>query len=196
MQRGWNRGETTLLYHPMADKSTRAEVEEDSGTLLPIQPLKQLQHGKRDLRGGALVSEPGGKQDDLRALRWKLTHARGLAQDPLAPVSEYSVAQTSRCDEGDSSQAAFVAPKYRHANELMAKPSPMGEDLLKFKSGFDGLHGQLDSELLATLGATTCENGAAALGCHAGAEAMGLCALPLVGLIRTLHLQTLLGLPL
>ena len=46
---------------------------------------------------------------------------------------------------------------------------------------------RLDGQLLAALGATTREDGAAGLGCHAGTEAVGLGALPLVGLIGTLH---------
>ena len=45
----------------------------------------------------------------------------------------------------------------------------------------------LDGQLLTALGAAAREDGTAALGCHASAEAMGLGALPLVGLIRTLH---------
>ncbi len=47
--------------------------------------------------------------------------------------------------------------------------------------------GILDGELLAALGATARENRAAALGGHTSAEAVGLGALPLVGLIRALH---------
>ena len=45
----------------------------------------------------------------------------------------------------------------------------------------------LDGQPLAALGTTTGQNGTAALGSHAGTEAMGLGALALVGLIRTLH---------
>ena len=45
----------------------------------------------------------------------------------------------------------------------------------------------LDSELLATLGTATGENGAAALGGHASTEAVALGALVLIGLVRTLH---------
>ena len=45
----------------------------------------------------------------------------------------------------------------------------------------------LDGKPLAALGATARENGAAALGCHASTEAVGLCALPLIRLISTLH---------
>ena len=44
-----------------------------------------------------------------------------------------------------------------------------------------------DGEALATLGATTGENGTAALGGHTGAEAVGLGALALVRLVGTLH---------
>ena len=45
----------------------------------------------------------------------------------------------------------------------------------------------LDGKPLAALGTAARENGAATLGCHASAEAVGLCALPLVRLISTLH---------
>ena len=45
----------------------------------------------------------------------------------------------------------------------------------------------LDGELLTTLSATTRENGTTALGCHAGSETVGLSALPLIGLVCTLH---------
>jgi hypothetical protein len=51
----------------------------------------------------------------------------------------------------------------------------------------------LDGKLLATLGATTRENGAAALGGHTSAEAVGLGTLKLVRLIGTLHCWILLG---
>ena len=53
--------------------------------------------------------------------------------------------------------------------------------------------GCLDSEPLATLGTTAGENVTAALGGHAGTEAVALGALPLVGLIRTLHGEILLS---
>ena len=45
----------------------------------------------------------------------------------------------------------------------------------------------LDREALATLCATTGENGTAALGGHASTEAVRGGALALVGLVRTLH---------
>ena len=67
------------------------------------------------------------------------------------------------------------------------------EDPLKIPFGLDGLHAKLDGQPLATLCATTREDGAAALGGHAGTEAVGLGALALVGLVRTLHDDTLLG---
>ena len=47
----------------------------------------------------------------------------------------------------------------------------------------------LHAETLATLGTTTGQNSTAALGGHAGAEAVGLGALALVRLIRTLHVS-------
>ena len=45
----------------------------------------------------------------------------------------------------------------------------------------------LDGELLAALGAAAGKDGAATLGGHTSAEAMGLGALELVRLVRTLH---------
>jgi len=45
----------------------------------------------------------------------------------------------------------------------------------------------LDSELLATLGTATGEDGAAALGGHTSTETVALGALALIGLVRTLH---------
>jgi hypothetical protein len=71
-------------------------------------------------------------------------------------------------------------------------PLSAGEDPLKLRFGFDGLHGVLDGKTLATLGTAAGKDGAAVPGCHAGAEAVGLCALPLVGLIRALHDEILL----
>ena len=52
---------------------------------------------------------------------------------------------------------------------------------------------RLDGQPLAALGTTTGQNGAAALGGHTGTEAVGLCALALVRLVRTLHNFNLLG---
>ena len=67
------------------------------------------------------------------------------------------------------------------------------EDPPKIPFGLDGLHAKLDGQLLATLGTTTGEDGAAALGGHASTEAVSLGTLALVGLIRTLHDESLLG---
>lgn len=68
----------------------------------------------------------------------------------------------------------------------------MSEDLLEFLFGLDGLHdGQLDRKALATLGASAGENGAATFGSHTCTEPMRGGTLPLVGLIRTLHVYNL-----
>jgi len=67
------------------------------------------------------------------------------------------------------------------------------EDPPKISFGLDGLHAKLDGQLLATLGATTGEDGTSTLGGHAGAEAVGLGTLALGGLNRTLHDESLLG---
>lgn len=45
----------------------------------------------------------------------------------------------------------------------------------------------LDGEALAALGAASLQNGATALGCHTGTEAMGLCATTLIRLVSTFH---------
>lgn len=68
---------------------------------------------------------------------------------------------------------------------------PLREDTLEIRPGFKGFHARgteiLDGKALAALGATASENGAAALGGHTSTEAVGLSALALVRLIRTLH---------
>jgi hypothetical protein len=48
-------------------------------------------------------------------------------------------------------------------------------------------HGIADGQLVATLGATAGEDGAAILGGHAGTEAMLVDALPVAGLKSSLH---------
>lgn len=48
---------------------------------------------------------------------------------------------------------------------------------------------RLDGQALAALCTTTGQDGATILGGHTSTEAVGLCALPLVGLIRTLHFK-------
>ena len=50
----------------------------------------------------------------------------------------------------------------------------------------------LNGQPLAALGTTTRDNIAAALGGHASTEAVSLCALALIGLVRTLHNVNLL----
>ena len=51
----------------------------------------------------------------------------------------------------------------------------------------------LNGQPLAALGTTTGQDGTSTLGGHAGAEAVSLSTLALVGLIRTLHNDNLLG---
>ena len=49
----------------------------------------------------------------------------------------------------------------------------------------------LDGELVTALGTTTSEHGTAALGCHAGTEAVALGTLTSVRLIGALHIVSL-----
>ena len=76
----------------------------------------------------------------------------------------------------------------------MVCPRTFRKDFVELKLGLYRPHGLLalvaDGELLAALGTTTCENLTAALCRHPGTEAVALSALPLVGLIRTLHLES------
>lgn len=138
------------------------------------------------------MSLPGRKEYDVVARNGKPARARRLSEDPLAPVSVHRIAQPLRCNKGDSAQVAFITLESCDADEPVTGPLSAGEDPLKLRFGFDGLHGVLDGKTLATLGTAAGKDGAAVPCCHAGAEAVGLCALPLVGLIRALHDEILL----
>lgn len=85
---------------------------------------------------------PGRKQDDIGPFHGETAGTRSLAQHPLAPVSKDGVSKPFRSDEGDLVQATFVAVihKHGHAHELVVVAPTTREDLLKFRSGFDGLH--------------------------------------------------------
>ena len=133
----------------------------------------------------------GCEEDDVKASPWQSTFPCRLPQNSLAAIPEHGVSKPFWRNEGDFVQAAFVIPQHTNSQEGIVQSLPAREDLLKFFAGFDGLHeSSLDSEPLATLGTTTGENGAAPLGSHAGTEAVGGSTLPLVGLIRTLHVYS------
>ena len=128
------------------------------------------------------------EENHVVAIGGKRGGARGLTQDALAPVPKDGVSKALRCNEGDPTRIAFVERCYSDSQKGVVVPSPLREDPLKISLGLDGLHQtSLDSETLAALCTTTGENGTAALGGHAGTEAVGGGALALVGLIRTLH---------
>ena len=160
---------------------------------MPFEPAHQAIDGLCDLRGMGVMGQPCRKQDDLKPIARQLRQAGCLSQDALAPIPEDRISQSLRRNEGDSCTAAFVFPQYCHADEPMIGSLATREDPFKIPFGLDGLHAKLDGQPLAALGATTCEDGAAALGGHTGTETMGLSALALVGLVRTLHDETLLG---
>ena len=67
----------------------------------------------------------------------------------------------------------------------------IAEEVRDLGSGLDRSHDSLDGETLAALCTTTGQHGTAALGSHTCTEAMSLCALALIRLIRALHLVTL-----
>ena len=126
--------------------SDRAEESPlDERLPCPIHCHLALPAKKRAYRPGYVmrVSVVGvlcGKEDDLLARFGKAKLARGFPKHPLAPVAPDGIAQTSCSDEGDLWGVAFVAIENRYPNEPVVGPPTMGEDLLKFPSGFDGLH--------------------------------------------------------
>jgi len=71
-----------------------------------------------------------------------------------------------------------------HTLSMTEKVGNLGAGLYRF-------HDKLDGETLAALCTTTGQHGTAALGSHTCTEAMSLCALALIRLIRALHLVTL-----
>ena len=83
-----------------------------------------------------------GKQDDFATLHGQAAHACRLPQNALASVTPYRIAQSLCSNEGDLTAAAFVTVKNRYAHEPVIDSLPSREDLLKFPSGFDGLHGK------------------------------------------------------
>ena len=129
------------------------------------------------------------EQDDGVTIARHVTRAGGLSQNPLASVAIHGISQTFGRDEGNLTLVTFVARQHRYAHQRVSRSLPIGKDLLKFRSGFDGLHKKLDSEPLAALSATTGEDGTATLGRHAGTEAVALGALALVRLVGTLHFK-------
>ena len=134
------------------------------------------------------MSPRRGKEKNVVAVPGKPAQARRLAENALAPVPEDGIAEPLRGDEGDPCGCALVARCHADSQELVVEPPPAREDPLKISLGFDGLHRPLlDGEALAALGATTGQDGAAALGGHAGTEPVRGGALALVRLIRTLH---------
>ena len=137
--------------------------------------------------GMRLARATRGEKYDPRSVPRQPYLPRGLAQHPLAAVAVYRVAKLLRRNEGDLTRAAFRVSHHCDTYQPSAVPLAVSEDLSELPPGLDGLHRILDGELLATLGTTTGQDLAAALGGHAGAEAVGLDALELVGLIRTLH---------
>ena len=118
---------------------------------------------------------------------WEARLASSFPQHTLASVSEHRISKSLRRNEGDSCRAAFVASQYCHADKPVIGSLAVREDPPKLLLGLDGLHAKLDGQPLAALGATTRDDVTAALGGHAGAEAVGLSALALVRLVRTLH---------
>lgn len=130
----------------------------------------------------------GGEENHIVAIYRKPTGAGGLTKDPLAPVPKDGVTKPFGRDEGDPCMIVFVCHYHTNSQERTTEPLSMRKDPFKFLLGFDGLHeAPLDGKALATLGTAAGKDVAAALCCHAGTEAMGGGALPLIWLIRTLH---------
>lgn len=132
----------------------------------------------------------GREENDVVPLDRKIHGARRLPQNPLAPVAKDGVAQALCRHERDPPRRV---PRGEHADaeEGVVESPPPREDPLEVTSGLDGPHqAALHGQALAALRATTGQDGAAALGGHAGTEAVGGGALALVGLIGTLHVYS------
>ena len=128
------------------------------------------------------------EENYVKTVPRKGARAGGLSEDPLAPVPEDGIPKPLSSDEGDPSRDALVAAGNSNSQERIVVAPPAREDPLKITLGFDGLHEPLlDGETLATLGTTTGQDGAAALGGHAGTEPVGGGALALVRLVGALH---------
>ena len=132
----------------------------------------------------------GREENDVVPLDRKIHGARRLPQNPLAPVAKDGVAQALCRHERDPPRRV---PRGEHADaeEGVVESPPPREDPLEVTSGLDGPHqAALHGQALAALRTTTGQDGAAALGGHAGTEAVGGGALALVGLIGTLHVYS------
>ena len=80
------------------------------------------------------------EENHVIALNRQLAHTSGLAQHALAAVAVDGISKTLRRNEGDPSRVALVKPCHTYAQEGIIEPLPAGEDPLKFRLGFDGLH--------------------------------------------------------
>lgn len=136
---------------------------------------------------------PRGKENDVLTLKREATQTCSLPQHSLAPVTPHGITQAPSCHEGNPALGVHVRGERGHTHEPRALALTTREDLFEILTGLDGLHrAELDGEALAALGTTTGKDGTTTLGRHTGAEAMGLGALALVRLIRTLHDANLL----
>ena len=134
------------------------------------------------------------EQDDIVARPGKPAGPGGLAQNALGPVAHDGTAKTFCSNEGDPPRIAFVHGfACNHTHQGMLEAFTLMEDALEIQSRLNRPHARrivlviANGKTLAALGATTGEHGTAALGGHTGAEAVGLGALTLVRLVRTLH---------
>lgn len=128
------------------------------------------------------------EENYVKTVPRKGARAGGLSEDPLAPVPEDGIPKPLSSDEGDPSRDALVAAGNSNSQERIVVAPPAREDPLKISLGLDGLQRcLLDGKTLAALGAATGQDGAAALGGHAGTEPVSGGALALVRLVGALH---------
>lgn len=115
------------------------------------------------------------------------------AHNPLASVAKNCVAQSLSSSKSNATGRAALlwCCSYDCRKQPTLYTLSCGKNAFKVTARLDGAQrgtfSQLDGQPLATLGTTTGEDLTAALGSHTGAEAVALCALALVRLIRTLH---------
>lgn len=122
--------------------------------------------------------------------------SRRLAHYPFTPVSQYGVSKFLTSSKSNATVlVALLGCCVDYQNEQRCRISvTLFECPLDIISRFDDAHSNIKSsnshaEPLATLCTTRRQHSPSAFCCHTSTEAVALSALPLVGLICTLHFE-------
>lgn len=140
------------------------------------------------------------KENDVIAKQRQPARAGCLSQDAFAAIAIDRVTEPLGRHERDARLLRSLTRQHRHADERRSAAAPLLEDALKGLGRLERSHGEEalagaglgHGEALAALGTTAGEHLTTGGSGHAGTEAVALGALPLIGLVRTLHWETLL----